>query len=164
MRSVFSLFLFLTFVWGSILPAAQYKGKNIDGRHWNAEIWIKDSTQTYSVDVVFVEKAANLAFPEHVLLPPMLQTKLLSDKYLTLYLFSEIIEYPDRVVLRQVKPPLVLDNSDPSTWETDIIWVMKLDLKNFADPPAPAGFTLFGAPILRPTAAPGTAREGPAPG
>ena len=114
---------------GAVLmaPAATYKGVRLDGKHFHARIKVKEAMESYPVDVVFVHRAANIAFPDNI--PPALKSKLMSGRYLTLYLFQEEIENPDLLVVRQVKPPLILDNRDPADWETDVIWEMEVELK-----------------------------------
>lgn len=109
-----------------MVQGATFRKTLLDGQHFHASIGVKGGTDSYPVDVVFVDRAANIAFPDNI--PPILKSKLMSGRYLTLYLLLEEIKNPDCIVLKQVKPPLILDNRDPADWETDVIWEMKVKL------------------------------------
>jgi len=117
----------IVFFWVSIfLSSASFQGENIDGKHFPAAITKKDSNKTYKVDVVFVGKAANIRFAANQILPPEAN----NNYFMTLYLKDEIIRNPGMVLLKEVKPPEVMDNSNPEDWEAAAFWNMKLDLSS----------------------------------
>jgi hypothetical protein len=122
----FKFILFLIF--SLLLQGAIYKDKTIDKVHYDAKVWMKGSEVKYRVDVVFVKKTANLVFARGQVLP----LTLLNNRYLTLYLFKERIEDPAKVILKQVKPPIIMNDKDkdPDKWEVSAIWVMDLDLSS----------------------------------
>jgi hypothetical protein len=108
----------------SSLFGAVYQGEKIDGKHFPAEISEKDSKSTYKVDVVFVGKAANIRFAANQILPLAAN----DNTFITLYLEQEKILDPEKVVLKQVKPPEDMNDSKPEDWEAAAFWHMKLDL------------------------------------
>jgi len=122
---IFCIIIILSFIIRGY--SAKYKGKDIDGEHYSAKIWIEESETKYRVDVVFVKKAANIVFKGNQILPITIR----NDKYMTLYLIDEEIKNPDKIKLRQVKPPPITNTkkSDPTEWETAAIWYMEADIK-----------------------------------
>jgi hypothetical protein len=123
----YALVLIMVFVFLSAsLSPATYRGKNIDEKHFPATITKKGTNNTYKVDVVFVGKAANIRFPANQILP--LEAN--NNYYMTLYLKDEVISSPGMVLLKQVKTPVVIDDSKPEDWEAAAFWNMKLDLSS----------------------------------
>ena len=117
----------IAFFWVSIsLSPATYEGEKIDGKHFPAAITKRGTNKTYKVDVVFVGKAANIRFAANQILPPEAN----NNYFMTLYLKNEVISNPGMVLLKQVKPPEVMDNSKPEDWEATDFWYMKLDLSS----------------------------------
>ena len=104
---------------------ATYKGKKIDEKHFSAKIQMKGATNVYTVDVVFVGKKANMAFPLHRALP----IEAGNSTFMTLYLLKEEIKDPKKILLKQVSPPVVMNDKDPEEWEATAYWFMELDLK-----------------------------------
>ena len=108
----------------SSLFGAIYQGEKIDDKHFSAEITREDSDATYKVDVVFVGKAANIRFAANQILPFEANDSI----FMTLYLRQEEIQDPEKVVLKQVKPPEIMNDSKPEDWEAAAIWHMKINL------------------------------------
>jgi hypothetical protein len=108
------------------LSPASYRGENIDGKHFPATITKRGANKTYKVDVVFVGKAANIRFAGNQMLPREAN----NNYFMTLYLKNEVIRNPGMVLLKQVKPPEVMDDSKPEDWEAAAFWYMKLDLSS----------------------------------
>ena len=121
------LLLLLCFILVLSLSAAIYKDKKIDNTHYSATIWLKDSDVTYTVDVVFVGKAANIVFDEGQMLPHILR----SGRFVTFYLKNETIKNLKKIPLRQVNPPIITGTkkTNPDNWETAAIWFMHLQIK-----------------------------------
>jgi hypothetical protein len=86
---------------------------------------MKGAKNVYIVDVVFVGKKANLAFPLHLPLP----IEAGSSTYMTLFLLKEEIKNPKKILLKQVSPPVIMNDKDPEEWEATAYWFMELDLK-----------------------------------
>jgi hypothetical protein len=123
----YALAFIIVFVFLSVsLSPATYRGENIDGKHFPATITKKGTNKAYKVDVVFVGKAANIRFAATQILPPEAN----NNYFITLYLKNEVISSPGMVLLKQVKPPEVMDNSQPEDWEAAAFWNMKLDLSS----------------------------------
>ncbi|MGD2085992.1 MAG: hypothetical protein PVH61_07400 [Candidatus Aminicenantes bacterium] len=123
----YALAFVMVFVCLSIsLSPASYRGENIDRKHFPATITKKDTKKPYKVDVVFVGKAANIRFPANQLLPPEAN----DNYFMTLYLKDDVIRNPEKVLLKQVKPPEVMNDSKPEDWEAAAFWYMKLDLSS----------------------------------
>ena len=108
------------------LTSASFRGENIDGKHFPATITKRGTNKDYKVDVVFVGKAANIRFSGTQILPPEAN----NNYFMTLYLKNEVISSPGTVLLKQVKPPEVMDDSKPEDWEATAFWNMKLDLSS----------------------------------
>jgi hypothetical protein len=123
----FALIVFLVLFWGSsaLLTPASYKGKSIDKKHFWAEIQMKGTTNKYRVDVVFVGKAANMNFGNAQMLP----MEAGNNPLLSLFLMEPDIKDPEKIVLKQVSPPVVMDDRKPEDWPATAIWFMKLELK-----------------------------------
>lgn len=123
----YAWFFLIVFVYLSVfLSPAIYKGKKIDEKHFPATIKKKDTTQAYRVDVVFVGKAANLRFAVNQVLPIEANNNL----FMTLYLENNVIDDPEKVILKQVKPPDDMNNSKPEDWEAVAFWHLKLDVNS----------------------------------
>jgi hypothetical protein len=123
---------FMVFVGAALLlPAAEYKGRRVDGQHVSALIHIENDSNCYDVDLVFVGKAVNIAFPEGI--SSVFRSTLLNGKYLTLYLYDEKIEDPANIKAKQVSPPTDLDarsvQNNPEDWPASQIWIMKVEMK-----------------------------------
>ena len=106
-----------------VLFPAIYQGKKLDEKHYTAEIQKEDSPNIYKVDVVFVGRAANLCFAVNQVLPVEANDNVL----MTLYLEKAEIEDPEKIKLKQVKPPPIIDDSKPEDWEATDFWYLKLD-------------------------------------
>ncbi len=106
----------------ALFPAV-YQGKKLDEKHFPAEIQKEDSLNIYKVDVVFVGRAANLCFAVNQVLPVEANNNL----YMTLYLEKAEIEDPEKIKLKQVKPPPIMDDGKPEDWEAEAYWHLKLD-------------------------------------
>lgn len=104
---------------------ATYKGKKIDETHFWAKIQMKGATNVYTVDVVFVGKKANMIFAPYQYLP----IEAGNSTFMTLYLLKEEIKDPKKILLKQVSPPVVMNDKDPEEWEATAYWFMELDLK-----------------------------------
>lgn len=123
----YALAFIMVFVFLSMsLSPASYKGENIDGKHFPATITKKGTNKAYKVDVVFVGKAVNIRFAPNQILPP----EAINNPFMTLYLKNEIISSSGMVLLKQVKPPEVMDDSKPEDWEAAAFWNMKLNLSS----------------------------------
>ncbi len=122
---------FPAFLAALLLAGAEYKGRNIDGTHFSARVHVEGDEAAYEVDVVFVGRAANVAFPD--LVNPAFRATLINGKYLTLYLLDEVVADPANLRLKQVSPPLELDpreeKPDPADWPATRIWVMNVDVR-----------------------------------
>jgi hypothetical protein len=104
---------------------ATYKGKKIDEKHFSAKIQMKGATNVYNVDVVFIGNKANLAFALYQVLP----IEAGNSTFMTLYLLKEEIKDPKKILLKQVSPPVIMNDKDPEEWEATAYWFMELDLK-----------------------------------
>ncbi len=120
------LILVLLMVCSSAAFSATYRGKNIDHNHFSATLQMKGTTTTYRVNVVFIEKKANLVFSHDQTLLPAQQI----NQYLTLYLQEEEIKDPKAVVLLELIVPTeeTARNKDPKNWKVSKVWVMELNL------------------------------------
>ncbi len=120
------LILVLVMVSSSAVFSAAYRGKNIDHNHFSATLHIKGTTTTYRVNVVFIEKKANLVFSHDQTLLPAQQI----NQYLTLYLQEEEIKDPKAVVLLELIVPTeeTASNKDSKNWKVSKVWIMELNL------------------------------------
>jgi len=121
------LILVLLMVCSSAAFSATYEGKNIDHKHFSATLQMKGTTTKYRVNVVFIEKKANLVFANDQMLLPAQQI----NQYLTLYLQEEEIKDPKAVVLMELIVPTeeTARNKDPKNWKVSKVWIMELNLK-----------------------------------
>ena len=123
----YSVWLILFILLASLffLYTAEFQGRNIDNRHFSATLWMKNHDVRYQVDVVFLKKAANIFFKWGQILPVTVR----NDRYMTLYLEKENIDSLSEIVLKQVKPPDVIDerNRDPHNWPAGAYWIMCID-------------------------------------
>jgi hypothetical protein len=120
------LILVLLMVCSSTAFSAIYRSKNIDHNHFSATLQIKGTTTTYRVNVVFIEKKANLVFSHDQTLLPAQQI----NQYLTLYLQEEEIKDPKAVVLLELIVPTeeTASNKDSKNWKVSKVWIMELNL------------------------------------
>lgn len=120
------LILVLLMVCSSAAFSATYKGKNIDHKHFSATLQMNGTTTKYRVNVVFIEKKANLVFANDQMLLPAQQI----NQYLTLYLQEEEIKDPKAVVLMELIVPTeeTTRNKDPKNWKVSKVWIMELNL------------------------------------
>lgn len=116
---------FMLMGWAFFLYAAEFEGRNIDGQHFSASLWLKGQDVRYQVDVVFVKKAANIFFKPGQILPSTVR----NDRYMTLYLENEKIDSLSEMVLKQVVPPDDIEkrNQDPDKWPVGAYWMMDID-------------------------------------
>ncbi len=121
------LILVLLMVCSSVVFSATYKGKNIDHKHFSVTLQVKGTTTKYRINVVFIEKKANLVFANDQMLLPAQQI----NQYLTLYLQEEEIKDPKALVLLELIVPTeeTARNKDPKNWKVSKVWIMELNLK-----------------------------------
>lgn len=153
MRRFLWVFLSVSFFLPSAVFTATYNGKKIDNKHFPAKLKLinyfpeknpfkgyvydygKDneyeykSYGIYDVDVVFVGKAARIAFnPNNALpLPDATQKSL----FLTLYLLNEEINNPSQVRLKHTLNTsdfISINGSDPEKFPTIAIWMISLNM------------------------------------
>ena len=120
------MFVAVFFCFSMLLSPAVYKGEKIDEKHFSAKIRLKDADESnfYRVDVVFVGRKANLVFAANQILP----AEAGNSVFMTLYLLEDEIEDPEKILLKQVSPPVEYSDKDPEDWEIMAYWYMKLDL------------------------------------
>ena len=104
------------------LMAATYKGKNVDGKNFKAQLWIKGETQRYSVSVVFIKREARIVFAPNQALP----FRFSQNMHLTLHLKNEKIENPEQVSLLELIPPETFGETDKDkkNWKIAGYWFM----------------------------------------
>jgi len=108
------------------LIGAVYQGKNIDGKSYSAQLWLKDEKQRYSVSVVFVKKEARIVFAPNQPLP----FRFSQNMHLILHLKEEKIKEPELVPLLELIPPesSTKADEDTSNWEIADYWFMSVTL------------------------------------
>jgi len=123
-RTVFILIIIVCC--SQFLMAAIYKGKNIDGKNFSGQLWLKNETQRYNVSVVFIKKEARVVFAPNQALP----YRFSQNMHFTLHLKNERIEDPEQVPLLELIPPENSTEADKDTtnWKIAAYWFMNVIL------------------------------------